>query len=505
MIEGVIAQSPVLLRGKLYSRAYLDDDSFLGAVITFDTDFVVSAAFVSDADVIYTLPVARAIVPSPGLSSTSDDVVCKPSVRQDRVLAVSLYTDADFVKQPDIRIPGVLQPGVGVGAKIDDVVFAPTVVARGSTRPSLVVDVDATYMHLVEVVRALRPTSRYSDVDVVYTATARVGLGPPAFKDSDVIYGPTLPIITLLTPSDDFFYVPAIGFLATLDGDAINTSLSPDKLTATHTAAISNSGARSTSLRSSGKFYFEATIGATHGQADAVGLLTMNGTFADSPQAQNVTADYSTTTIWSNNTSWGNLGTWVAGDHIGVAINLDNRKAWFRRNNGNWNNSTTDDPVADTGGVTMAPTPPFSPFVGFGGSTVGNPGDNITVNFGQSAFSMAQPSGFKLWPAISEVKQLMPQLVADDALEAFYSTGIGTFYQEIAPSLYADDEMPYAASIGRFIQTLAPQVLIDSDVFYPPSTPKWWILSASWAGIGSVIFQPLEDKTQIVPNIGAVR
>lgn len=502
MIEGIIAQSRVLRRGTLYSRAFLDDDGFLGAVVSCDTDRIVFAGFVADTDVVYNSSPSQVIISG---VFAGEEAVYAPAIRQDRALIANLHTDVDSIRLPDIRIPGVLQPGlaVGVGEEIDDVFFVPAVVAPGSTRPSLVVDVDAFYGGLIEAPETLKHTSRYNDVDIFYTPVARVGLGPSVLVDSDVIYRPTLPIRPLLVASDDQFYTPAIGFLATLDGDAVNTSLSADKLTATLTSAASNSGARSTSLRTSGKFYFEATIGATHGQADAVGILTMNGTFADSPQAKNVTADYSTTNIWSNNVYWGNLGNWVAGDHIGVAINLDNRKGWFRRNNGNWNNSTTDDPVANTGGVTIAPTVPFGPFVGFGGSTIGQVGDNITVNFGGSPFSMAQPSGFKLWPAISEVKQLQPQLVTDD--EVLPSTGIGNFFQTITPDLYADDEAPYAASIGRFFQALTPQVLIDSDIFYPPSTPMQWILSASWAGTGSVIFQPSEGKTQIVSNIGAAK
>lgn len=504
MIEGIVAQSRVLRRGALYSRAYLDDDGFLAAVVSRDIDTILFAGFVTDSDVVYHPSASWAIVSALSNTFVGEEVIYAPAIRKDQVLIAGLYADADSIRLPDIRIPGVLQPGVGVGVEVDDVVYIPAVVTPGTLRPGLVVDFDTFYGGLIEAPETLRPTSRYVDTDVVYASIARISLGSPAFVDSDAIYGPTLPIVMLAVASDDQFYTPAIGFLATLDGDAINTSLSVDKLTATHTAAISDSGARSTSLRSSGKFYFEATIGATHGQADAVGLLTMNGTFADSPQARNVTADYSTTTIWSDNTSWGNLGTWVAGDHIGVAINLDNRKGWFRRNNGNWNNSTTDDPVANTGGVTIAPNVPFSPFVGFGGSTVGQAGDNISINFGQSPFSMAQPSGFKLWPAISEVKQVVPQLVTDDT-EAFPSTGIGNFFQTMIPDLYADDEVPYAASIGRFFQTLTPQVLVDDDVIYPPSTPRQWILSASWAGTGSVIVQPSEGKTQIVSNVGAVK
>ena len=102
--------------------------------------------------------------------------------------------------------------------------------------------------------------------------------------------------------------------------------------------------------------------------------------------------------IWTNGGNTGNaLGTIPAGSVVGVAIDLDNRKAWFRvAPSGNWNSIGTDNPATNTGGATV-PAGTMVPFVTFGG--VGGVANNvITANFGASAFTGVAPSGFTSWP-----------------------------------------------------------------------------------------------------------
>jgi hypothetical protein len=101
--------------------------------------------------------------------------------------------------------------------------------------------------------------------------------------------------------------------------------------------------------------------------------------------------------IWTNNVSSGfSLGAAAAGDVIGIAVDIAARKAWFRKNNGLWNNQTTATPVTGVGGVQIATTGDFGPAVGFGGAGTAI-SDSITVNFGATPYANAAPVGYGDW------------------------------------------------------------------------------------------------------------
>jgi hypothetical protein len=204
-------------------------------------------------------------------------------------------------------------------------------------------------------------------------------------------------------PSGFGAWQAVVQVLETLDGPATNVTMSSDNLTATHSTTTTGSGVRGTALKSSGKYYFEATFGATHGTNDCVGLLTWAATYANMVlnSSGGVTL-YATGNglIWTNGAASGKtLGSnVVAGDVIAVAVDLDNGKIWFRNNHGgsigNWNGDPTANPATNTNGVAI-PAGSVSPAVGFGGATVsGNIGDNISLNFGQAGYVMTAPVGF---------------------------------------------------------------------------------------------------------------
>jgi hypothetical protein len=92
------------------------------------------------------------------------------------------------------------------------------------------------------------------------------------------------------------------------------------------------------------------------------------------------------------------LGSFTAGDIICYAIDLDNAKAWVRKNNANWNNSGTANPATNTGGLNLrtATVPSYAPSIAFG-NTGSLSGDNATGNFGQTAYAFTPPSGFVNW------------------------------------------------------------------------------------------------------------
>lgn len=181
--------------------------------------------------------------------------------------------------------------------------------------------------------------------------------------------------------------------LATASG----ITLSNGNLTATVLNPPSFNGARSASYKTTGKYYFEITVGTINGTQNAIGIINQTETYTN---AMNSVTNCSETignngNIWSNGAGSGfTLGSWTAGANIGVAVDLAARKCWMRKNGGLWNGNGTADPVANVNGATIG-TGSFSPFVGFNNGQT--PVDNMTANFGATAFTYAAPSGFANW------------------------------------------------------------------------------------------------------------
>jgi hypothetical protein len=191
------------------------------------------------------------------------------------------------------------------------------------------------------------------------------------------------------------------GFAAFDPATATDTTLSNNNLTATHATGTVNTGVRGAPARSSGKFYFEVTRSAI-GSSDGVGLITgVGGTYGNVLAGSNCTSVFTVSgNISSNNAASGkNIGGIGAGVVIGIAVDLDARKAWFRSGAaGNWNGLAigSENPALGLGGVVIAPTVSFTPVVAWGSGT----GGVYIANFGNSVFAGAVPPGFTSgWPA----------------------------------------------------------------------------------------------------------
>lgn len=172
------------------------------------------------------------------------------------------------------------------------------------------------------------------------------------------------------------------------DKDA-SISLTNGNLTTTTTSGTGWVIVRSTVSVSSGKWYWEY-----HNDSGAV-YFGMEGI---ATSAANL-ASYGGSDAygWSyyaaggnkvNNASFTAYGaTYIAGDTIGVALDMDNGKIYFSKN-GTWQNS--GDPVAGTGYA-------FSGLSGSMFATVSHNGTYVTAvtaNFGSSAFTYSPPTGY---------------------------------------------------------------------------------------------------------------
>ena len=178
-------------------------------------------------------------------------------------------------------------------------------------------------------------------------------------------------------------------------------TLSGGNLVATNTGTTSaDQGAKvaSASGKSSGKYYFEATF-TLKNNVGANGGLGIS-TFASTYTGMGNNATTGSMLFWQSGNAYTNgspagvtITALIQGQVMCLAVDLDNRKIWFRNGAaGNWNQSGTANPATNTGGITI-PSGTMVPIVVFG-SSGGVAGNVITANFGATTFTGTAPSGF---------------------------------------------------------------------------------------------------------------
>jgi hypothetical protein len=172
--------------------------------------------------------------------------------------------------------------------------------------------------------------------------------------------------------------------------DLVNVTLSGSNLVATGSG---QGGVRAVKSQTSGKFYWEYTLGALVNSNTGVGFGNAAATLGNvGPTPFSAVLMYKPGTIYYNNLVSGiNLGTRSSADKIGIALDIGAQLFWFRvAPVGNWNNSGTANPATGAGGFNFTGVPgALYPLVAPGAS-----GDGATANFGGSGFTGAVPSGF---------------------------------------------------------------------------------------------------------------
>ena len=158
-------------------------------------------------------------------------------------------------------------------------------------------------------------------------------------------------------------------------------------------------GAHASMFMPSGKFYFEATIQALSGNnffmIGACGIQTASTLYANltgqvangwGVQCNGGTGGTKYNNNATLNVSNASFASWVVNDVLQCAVDVDNGRIWFGKNNvyleGN--------PAAGTGASYTNLTGAIAPSVSVYGSGV----DKLAVNFGQRPFSYTPPSGF---------------------------------------------------------------------------------------------------------------
>lgn len=88
------------------------------------------------------------------------------------------------------------------------------------------------------------------------------------------------------------------------------------------------------------------------------------------------------------------ISAWGSGNLISIAVDFGNSAIWFRVDNGNWNNSGTANPATNTGGISISSLAagPYFPAV-----ALHDNGDQMTANFGATAYAQSVPASFGNW------------------------------------------------------------------------------------------------------------
>lgn len=184
--------------------------------------------------------------------------------------------------------------------------------------------------------------------------------------------------------------------LSEVDHNTTSHTLSSDLLTVTSSNATAVNGS---AYLLAGKAFFSGIWDGGGTSANIGVCSTSKATLGNSPGL-----DADTAALW--NPGWqyieNNLlsgPSYVANDVVDVAVDVDAKLIWWRKNGGNWNADAGANPAAGTGGEDISGLPDgLLPVVGISAS-----GGSWTVNFGASPYSYAAPSGFGNWPVLTSV------------------------------------------------------------------------------------------------------
>lgn len=179
--------------------------------------------------------------------------------------------------------------------------------------------------------------------------------------------------------------------------DLTNVTLSGGNLVAT--ASAINGGVRGKDPKRSGKFYIEFTVPTTQSNSNIFGFASRRTTLGTLSTQAIATVQYQTGALQLFDvfgvqiTGQPVVGA-LSGTVLCAAIDLDARLVWFRVNAGNWNGSASNNPATGVGGSNIAAVGHGQGIDVYPFAFMATSGNNVTANFGASAFAQSVPSGY---------------------------------------------------------------------------------------------------------------
>jgi hypothetical protein len=181
-----------------------------------------------------------------------------------------------------------------------------------------------------------------------------------------------------------------------------NVTLSGSNLIATSSSGGSLSGRSVDSIAGSNKLYWETTCNTWTNVNSGVGIanaaaLVGTTTFTSSNNV-NGCLFWRQSGIYvngSNVIAAGTTGTYTSGNLICHALDVPNQRYWARIGAaGNWNGSGTANPATNVGGVDISSILQGGVFPLYAAFSLGATNEQVTANFGATAFTGTVPSGF---------------------------------------------------------------------------------------------------------------
>lgn len=243
-----------------------------------------------------------------------------------------------------------------------------------------------------------------------------------------------------------------------------------------------------TTLVGTGKWYFECTFvsGGTSGNA-SIGVAPLNENLTSQVgynDAGNSAGVFQTSgNIYLGTTTKAATGTAFAtvGNVVGVAIDMDLRKIWFRTGTGMWNGSGTADPATNVVGLTIPGTAPVVPAICTDTASV------FLINLGASALAAPAPAGFGLLSSITKAPlSVAPAVNPDQAPQLQQVLQLSRNLSDLAslPTALSNLKLVggvQADSVGR----LMGYKLFTASGTYTPTTGTKFIIAELLGGGGS--------------------
>lgn len=211
------------------------------------------------------------------------------------------------------------------------------------------------------------------------TTTTNVGLGRDYSGNGNYFTQAGMILSTCSVTDSPTLTNTSTSNYSTLNVLASNASLTIQDAALTATSASTNVGCKATIAVTSGKWYWEATLVTKNGANPLIGIYNNH-------------VDWDYVYVGNNTGGWGYAGAGtkynnsvataygaaiLAGDIVGVALDLDNRTLTFYKNG-----------VSQGVAFTSLPVGLYSPAVSVQNNT-------ITFNFGQLPFAYTIPTGYK--------------------------------------------------------------------------------------------------------------
>lgn len=207
--------------------------------------------------------------------------------------------------------------------------------------------------------------------------------------------------------------------VVTFDRSFLHASdlLSNGNLTITNgSSSGSETSTRSTKSRSTGKVYCEFNFVLVQALS-AIGLCnTLQATTTALSNGSNSFGYFSDGNFWRNGVPTAMGASYASGDTVGMAVDLDAKLVWFRKNAGSW--LPSGDPALGTGGQAFVVTGPYY----YVGAETRLTNDVTIANFGASAYLATAPTNFLNWGVVEP-----SEILNDDKNRLVYAAEVTTF------------------------------------------------------------------------------